>query len=132
MNKKTLPNDYPKTADEWWMTLDYYKGALRNLIATYHPVYGRWAPPARITAHAAEMMCDTIGENVESHTEEDPLLVFDEMVENRNRKVAHLLSETWFGLPESTEIRQEPGFFTLCDLCSEAYVLYDEDEEMPE
>jgi len=32
-------------------------------------------------------------------------------------------------MPESMSIRSEPGFGILCDLCSESYVLFEENEE---
>lgn len=39
---------------------------------------------------------------------------------NKNGPVMHkFLNETWWRLPDKPWIRKIPGFFVLCDLCSE-------------
>ena len=122
------PRGYPKTKDEWWQFVKYYRQPLRDLVAEFHPVYARWGRPMKITAPGAEQVSDHIREEIERETIDDPLKCFDQFVEQRSEGLAHLLGEVWFGIPESRDAHSLPAFGVLCDLCSESYVLEPEQD----
>lgn len=48
------------------------------------------------------------------------------MLKKKDPAIVGLLNEVWFGMPESMDSREAPGFGILCDLCSEGYVLEEE------
>ena len=81
-----------------------------------------------ITAPAAEQACETIRKGIGKNWRRNPVDVFDEYVKTRNPEIVSLFNETWFGMPESSEVRSVPGFGLLCDLCSECDVLYEGEE----
>ena len=118
---------YPKTADEWWALCELHKSELSSLVRVFHPTYGRQFD-ARITAPAAEVARQSTVSSMPMR-ELDPTAEFDAGVTNRSFTVPALLSETWFGVPESLDAHSLPGFGTLCDLCSESYLLFPEDED---
>jgi hypothetical protein len=37
--------------------------------------------------------------------------------------LSRIFHKIWWGMPDQEWVRIEPGFFVLCDLCSEDYVL---------
>ena len=82
----------------------------------------------KITAPGAEMVCEHAREQFERMTVDDPLECFDQFVEQRSEGLVALLSQTWFGIPESMDAHALPAFGVLCDLCSESYVLYPEED----
>lgn len=121
--------DYPKTAGEWWALLEAHRAALLGLVTTYHPdCYRVHGLP--ITAGRAEAICERVRQDIRlaSAGKPRPAERFEEYLRTRDPAMAGLLNEAWFGMPESAEVRTEDGFGTLCDLCSESWVL----EPMPE
>ncbi len=137
MNKDDLPA-YPRTADEWWAFVAAYKGELRALVGEFHPAYRKgWARPMKITAPAAEAVREVFRNAINNSPAfmegglEDPLAAFDQFAAQRSEGLVHLLSETWFGIPESRDAHALPGFGVLCDLCSEAGVLEPEEDPPP-
>lgn len=54
----------------------------------------------------------------------------EQMRTDKNRELAHLFNDAWFNAPDNRSIHSIPSWHVLCDLCSESYVLYDEDEEV--
>lgn len=125
---------YPKTKDEWWAMLTEEKTKLRDLVVDFHPrsrVYDN-AHDMEITAPGAEAICDAVRRHLTKGGPIDAGAAFDAFLDTKDAEnMSGMLSATWFGLPESVEVRSLPGFGLLCDLCSEADVLY-EDGEVPE
>lgn len=118
--------NYPKTADEWWLLCEQFADQLGRLVARYHPTGGR-KHDLRIMAAAAEALAERERKRIRDRSPlEDAPAALREAVERRDAEAAsRLLSETWWGIPENSEVRSEPGFFLLCDLCSESGVLHD-------
>lgn len=127
-NTYDCATECPLTADQWWSLVNKYKEQLRNLTAEFHPSNARWAQPMNITAAAAEAVSESIREDIEREQQEDPLTSFDRMVAAKDRTLARLLNQVWFGVPESRDAHDLTGFHLLCDLCSESWVLYGDDE----
>ena len=122
-------NDYPKTKDEWWEFVDGKWDDLKALVLSYHPSCSDTDNYMPISAKAAEAMCEVVREKIKAEgkqpTTEDDL---ERMRWERNSDLARIFSRTWFGLPESYEVHSLPAFGTLCDLCSESSVLFEDGE----
>ena len=128
---------YPKTREEYWQLAEDNKGLLQDLIATYHPYYRNAHLDHSISAPTAERACEVFRKQIaEGYAEDiplfgkdinDPQALFRKYLEEKDPEIATLLNEVWFGMPESYASREAPGFGVLCDLCSEAYLLYDEE-----
>lgn len=115
----------PTTKEEWWQLVESNYNDLFYLIGKFHPENYR-IHRYNITADKAEKVCENVRNEIRSRNafnDVHPLDRFKKLYDTRNSDLASLLSETWFGMPESSDIRSEPGFFVLCDLCSESYVL---------
>lgn len=114
---------YPKTTEEWWQLLEENKENMISLIKIYHP-YWRNEHNHKISANKIERLCETIRENIAEETKENPTHAFeDAYLKKDGMKIAGILGEVWFGMPESFESREESGFGALCDLCSESYLV---------
>lgn len=46
---------------------------------------------------------------------------------NMNREISRLFQHAWENAPDSKSIHSIPGWNILCNLCSESYVLYEEE-----
>lgn len=113
---------YPKTPDEWWALVDSRRDDLLSLIRAFHPNAGAKVN-YRITAERAEAACEQVREEIRHTGIKEPAKVFQELIERRDPRCLTILSETWFGMPESMGVRDVPGFGALCDLCSEGHLL---------
>ncbi|MCK9458183.1 MAG: hypothetical protein M0R80_00710 [Proteobacteria bacterium] len=116
----------PETAEQWWTLVEQYHDELRELVSTFHPCNHTYTDFA-ITAEVAEAICEQARAAIRAKDADDPIERFEQYRTEKNPKLASLLNETWFGMPESTEVRSYPGFGVLCNLCSEAYVLQEDD-----
>ncbi len=121
---------YPKSAEQWWEQLNYHAINIRKLIDKYHPSQHR-NHQFKITARAAEQACEVIREGID---QPGPVAVFNVALQTKNAKqLVKVMGDTWFGMPESVDVRSEPSFIAFCDLCSEAsLVLSDNDNESGE
>ncbi len=123
--------DFPKTKDEWWELCIDNQTDLRNIVASFHPVYlsHGWGNKERfsITATTAEAACASVREDIATETTSDPLADFDRMLAAKDPELATLLGCVWFGIPESVECHAIKGFNALCDLASESYLILDEE-----
>lgn len=81
------------TKDDFFFAIERNKEALTNLIAKYHPRSHR--------------------EGVESPVKN--FLIAFEMEDHAG--LTTLFDTTWFGMPETVESHDEPGFHMLCLLC---------------
>lgn len=60
---------YPKTAEEWWILFDENKDAMRNMVASFHPVRPLAGKKFReftgtISAGMAEFSCQLIRKEI--------------------------------------------------------------------
>ena len=108
---------------------------LTKLIQNYHPQ--KLAPnpdkkkiDASITAPEAERACEFIRSQIrKDEIWQDPDAIFNSALSNNDvETISGLLSQTWFGVPESTGCWQIPGFSILVDLLDDP-VEYDGPEE---
>lgn len=105
--------------DEWLIQVTESKNRLINLIKYYHPLNRQ---PGRreqdyITAPNAEWACTQVRKQIRENSEGDPIKDFEEALEQKDdRKIYKLLSDTWFGVPESTTCWQIEGFKEAVDL----------------
>ncbi len=112
------------TREEWYEGFDEHREVLSSLVRRYYPIGAKSSPEARITADGAERACEMIREEIAS----EPTPDIDQLLDSKEFSWAllGLLSSTWFGMPESMDVRYEPGFYQLCDLCEGI------DEDCPE
>jgi hypothetical protein len=123
----------PKTEEQYWQVAEKNKDALRKLVADWHP-QSRGAGQKRtdgefaITAPTTEDICDKIRDDIRKESGVgDPVAAFDKALADKDGvEFAGLLQATWFGLPESQGVRSLPGFFVLCNLCEESYLVVPE------
>lgn len=112
---------------DWWKVVEDNKDSLIRLIEEFHPasrlksVNDNKSPNFIITAKRAEQACEAVrGEIYQRWGKELPVNIFLSAFTRRDgRKIYNILQETWYGLPESSQVRSLPGFYPLCDLCSE-------------
>jgi hypothetical protein len=132
MDRPPSEIDYPKTKGEWWSLVEREQWSLQDLVAKFHPDYRTPHPEHPVTASRAEMVCEVVRKTIRERPDPaveriDPVEKFRGCLETLDgEEMYRLLNETWFGMPESESVRSEPGFGVLCDLCSEAYVLEEE------
>jgi len=130
-------NDYPKSKDEWWQFVNVYWKQLESLVMEYYPNQSNfpkdgWPLPYPKLEHP-QRACNII---IKKLREEKSIWqnkvsfskYINNLKENKNTKLAEIFENTWFGLPETPSIRSLPGFFVFCDLCSEAYLLEEENK----
>jgi hypothetical protein len=93
---------------------------LRELLAEYHPVNQQRARPypvGPITAPGAEAACEVVRGDIAKNFEGDPVIEFDDALERGDEiKIAKLLNDAWFGVPETTSCWRIPGFREAVDL----------------
>jgi len=113
-------------SQEWLQTLNDNWDNLLDLVMKFHPNSVRLNETKEypITAKKAEEVCEEIRKEI---TRSYPIMQFRNARDNNDiSSLLSILNETWFGMPESTAVRYEPGFHTLCDLCEGV----DDDEEL--
>lgn len=106
------------TNAEWWKMVDDNWEDLVNLIDKFHPNCARFDPAEYpISAQRAENYCKTVREQTDTKQPVGAAVICKEMRDAI--PLITIFNETWFGVPESMASRGEPGFFVLCDCCSE-------------
>jgi hypothetical protein len=121
-----------KTAEDWWACVEAHKDDLRRLVVKFYPIGAESSPDYPISAAAAEAACEKVRKEIAAGPQvfDTPGAAFDHWVEKKDGlELWSIFEATWYGMPESMSVRGEPGFFALCDLCSESWVL--EPEEGP-
>lgn len=74
----------------------------------------------KITPPSAELACEQIRAEISDGPNLGPLNIASLAKSQKDAQtMVKTLSETWFGIPESTECWSLPSFDVLCDLCSE-------------
>lgn len=128
--------EYPKTHEQWWESLDENWNNIKHLIGVYFPIKDKPLPgeEMRITAPMAERLRRNviyeITNNKEKEADLDLRIRLEAWRNTKDRRLLGILEKTWWGIPESIEVRRIPGFYILCDLCSEGPdCLFDEEGE---
>lgn len=107
--------------NEWFAKFEESKDSLRNLVQQFHPkqqMSKRSTFP--ITAPIAEGACEFVRQQI-AQSDIDPLQEFDKACTFKDSAALYdILSETWFGMPESEAVRTLDGFQELCDLLDES------------
>lgn len=100
----------------WQQILDKQNDLL-NIIEMFHPnSLNKTQKEFRITAPRAEKACETIRAQAEFF----PVELAKQAIINKNSTdLMRILSDTWFGAPESREVFSVPGFNFLCDILDE-------------
>lgn len=105
---------------DWIAEARKHQPAIAELIRNYHPrsVVGN-RTPMPITAPGPEAACDAVRAKIRSDGEDlpDPVHTFNTAVDGGDHEAAYsVISETWFGVPESTSCWSIPGFGEACEL----------------
>lgn len=111
---------YPETKQEWWEFVDTNWDDLKNLIETFHPARKN-APQLEITAERAEVIRRVICKDIVE------LCDYEKLKQEKDDRLLDVFNQTYWGIPESTSSWNYNGFGLICDLCSEGYVLYEEE-----
>jgi hypothetical protein len=102
------------SVEQWWDLFNKNKEDMKRLVEKFYPLPGKKFDMT-ITAPGAERMCEQIRKETPQLDRVDR--VFDAAVESKDQPaLEQLMSSAWFGMPESWEVRSEPGFFVLCEL----------------
>lgn len=101
---------YPTTKQEWWSAVDQHWDFLYEILGMFLPYEHRdWE------------------KNITETT-----LLQNALKAKRDRdghSLARYFNMAWWLAPDDPSIHSIPFWGQLCDLCSEEYVLYDEQEE---
>lgn len=97
--------------DDWWNLVLENKKDIENCIIRFHPASNNKVEPRLdITAPNAERACEFI-RNYIKHSMYDPIEDFRKYADARNYEIiVDILNQTWFGVPESTDCWNIPGF----------------------
>lgn len=90
---------YPRTKEEYWNNVDAYWADLYNILA-------RFIEPEKLK-----------------------VLNPDHLRLMKDPKLASVFNDAWFNAPDRPSIHSIPAWHVLCDLCSESYVLSEEENE---
>lgn len=105
------------TKAEWIAKVEANKHKLITLIAAYHPVSLAPLIGMKITAPNAEAACEVVRDNIRKNFEGNPATEFQDALREKNiSRLMNLMSDAWFGVPESTDCWKIPGFKEAVDL----------------
>jgi len=91
-----------------------------QLIKKYHPRSYYIGETPEAVLPLAESVCILQRKKIRNSSEGDPVKIFqDAILKEDTKTLAKIASETWWGMPETPEVRKEPGFFDLCNLMEE-------------
>lgn len=94
---------YPRNKLEWWAIVDDW-----------------WVELLKIAERYVDMqtICPNFGD-------EKMYLVVERLKKERNNELAGFFEGVWHAAPDHGSIHTNKGWGVLCDLCSESYVLYE-------
>lgn len=95
------------TSQDWWNAVNAHWPKLRDILYRFLPMNGFETKDGLILTYP-------LGKYVE------------ELKEKRDTKLEGYFQSAWAAAPDKDWIREIPGWFLLCDLCSENYVLFEE------
>ena len=104
--------------DAWIQQVINNRPALKSLINDWHPSKrGEYVGDITITAKNAEAACRVIRRQIKEEFKGDVILKFDEAIDAKEWKTIYrILSDTWFGVPESLDCWSIRGFKEAVDL----------------
>ncbi len=119
---------YPKTKDEWWQSLEDNWDKVLRIILDFYPNQDDFPAkgwPVRIAAQAA---CNNV---IKELREKHPMWKSKDFLkahvtylrDTKDPALESILQSSWFGMPENPWVREVPGFFQFCNLCSESYLI---------
>ncbi len=85
-------------------------------IREFHPYYADSnysQSDYEITAQAAEAACQVIRSQITDSVKEDPVAAYKEYQAD---KIVGIANAVWFGMPESSSIRNHSAFPVVCEL----------------
>ena len=108
----------------WLSAVEKNKDVIGKLLEQYHPrSVKRKMESLRITAPAAEAAAENVRRHIvhrqmlAAATASQPEDQFAEALASQDaRRIFRLLEELWFGVPESSDCWQLPGFTTCVEL----------------
>ena len=102
-------------SDAFWNYVEKHRHKLEDIVNGYHPSKGRHYS-GTITAPGAE----AARQDVVAEVEREGPIDIKKIIDNRDKdKFLNALNATWFGIPESTDCWNIPGFSELCTICEE-------------
>lgn len=107
------------TNKQWINQARVHKDDLLDLMANYHPRSdGFRSGGMPITAKAVEVACQTVRSQIAAEPATyPPTVAFVRALDNNDVETAmSLISDTWFGVPESTDCWRLRGFKEAVDL----------------
>lgn len=107
------------TRQEWFNRANKNSELIISLLRAYHPKNrnSKTSPGDRITARATENYSIGVRENIKQKTKTNPIEDFQNALkENDHRTLDRIMNEAWFGVPESTNCWNIPGFKEMVDL----------------
>jgi hypothetical protein len=111
------------TKHEWLSNIKQNKDKIDSLISRFHPVRRVSKYPVDgcvITAPNAERACEAVRDNIRKNFEGDPVEEFQLALEAEDTsKCYKIMSDTWFGVPESRDCWNLIGFQEIVDLLDE-------------
>ena len=81
-------------------------------IREFHPYYAGRHDYA-ITASMAEAACAVVRKQIKAEVQEDPVAAYKEY---RADKIVGIANAVWFGMPESSSVRNHSAFPVVCEL----------------
>lgn len=124
---------YPKTKDEWWQSVNDNWKNLKNIVLTYYPNQDKFPEGGYKTGkpflEGPQTACNHVIKEIQAEGGALSRVSLSEYIEDlkekRDSRLDNIFQSSWFGMPETSSIRQISGFHIFCDLCSENYVLYE-------
>lgn len=106
------------TEPEWIDKVKSNKELLTNFIKDWHPTNINRKPSMRITAPNVEAAIHSVRASIRNQLESaNPIAKFElALAQSDIQGINNILNETWFGVPESTDCWQIPGFREAVEL----------------
>ena len=103
---------YPKTKQEWWEQVDQSWADIMNLADQFTSL-------SQIVESEVKFI-----NSVYKGTRREYM---KKLKNNADPKLVNILNEIWGSAPDTPTLHKLKGWGSLCDLCSEEYVLHEED-----
>jgi hypothetical protein len=111
LNKIHAPYEHPKTKEQYWAIVDEYWPELLNIILMFNS--------------------ETIEDFKNLDFGKKTAFVVTQLKQDKNRDLVDWFNATWASAPDDGYIHLIPAWYQLCDLCSESYLLYEEQVANP-
>ena len=130
--------NYPKNKEEWWGNVEKHWEDLKYIVLSYYPNQKNfpkkgWPLRGDGLLASPQSACNAVIKELRA---KDPIWLDEgcfedylkQLKETKDVELDKIFQSSWFGMPESPSVREVPGFFVFCDLCSESSVLYEQGE----